>query len=115
MIYRQIRALACIATASAFSLHAPALPAAPINAAASRPAVAAPQMNLVDRFSKMQNSLDRSLHMSAHTLAHAHAIARLASPPGRFGVPNDFASARCRRNQPWPNAAAAPVIASAAA
>ena len=45
MIYRQIRALACIATASAFSLHAPALPAAPINAAASRPAVAAPQMN----------------------------------------------------------------------
>ena len=45
MIYRQIRALACIATASAFSLHAPALPAAPIHAAASRPAVAAPQMN----------------------------------------------------------------------
>ena len=61
MIYRQIRALACIATASAFSLHAPALPAAPIHAAASRPAVAAPQMNLVDRFSKMQNSLEREL------------------------------------------------------
>jgi len=56
MIYRQIRALACIATASAFSLHAPALPAAPIHAAASRPAVAAPQMNLVDRFSRLVKS-----------------------------------------------------------